>query len=177
MKKHASFLGLSVALCCAFSVPLHAAPIPPRDLAIGVHAGADDPIGDTALELIRQARRRVLVAGYPRVPPAVAAALRAARARGVEVRVVLDRTHASDGYGGAALLARAGIEVAINRRYPFAHDPFVVADDSVAFGSSSFARASDLRGAGRFSVLRRAPKFAESYANEFRRLYSLSGQE
>ncbi|WP_082745266.1 MULTISPECIES: phospholipase D-like domain-containing protein [Burkholderia] len=164
------------ALLCATSAPefARAAQIPSRDAALGAYFDADASSTEIEVELIRLARTRVLVAGGASVPAAVASALCAARGRGVDVRVVLDRTGRATKYSGAAFLASAGVSVALSERVSNAHGPFVVVDDAVVLGTASFAQTRDARGAGNFNVFYRAPQLAQSYATEFWRLYGLA---
>ncbi|MCA3808267.1 MAG: hypothetical protein IOC33_08230, partial [Burkholderia sp.] len=76
--------------CCVTSV--HASQIPSDAASVGTYFSYDNAAADATVDLIEQAQRRVLLAGYTQVPPVVASALRAARARGIEVRVVLVRS-------------------------------------------------------------------------------------
>lgn len=69
---------LLAALGCAASA--HASPIPSDAASVGTYFSYDNLAADATVDLIDNAQRRVLLAGYAHVPPAVAAALRA-RAR------------------------------------------------------------------------------------------------
>ncbi|MDN7676386.1 phospholipase D-like domain-containing protein [Burkholderia oklahomensis] len=169
------FSSVCALLCVASTLELaRAAQIPSRDPALGAYFDADAGSTDIEVALIRRARTRVLVAGGASVPAAVAEALCAARGRGVDVRVVLDRTGHATKYSGAGFLASAGVDVALSDRVPNVHGSFVVVDDAVVLGAASFVQASDERTAGNFNVFYRAPQLAQSYAVEFRRLYGLS---
>ncbi|AVR11840.1 hypothetical protein GNZ24_18735 [Burkholderia thailandensis] len=163
-------------LCAAPALEFaRAAQMPSRDAVPGgAYFDADVGSTDIEVDLIRRAHARVLVAGGASVPAAVASALCAARGRGVDVRVVLDRTGRATRYSGAAFLASAGVDVVLSDRVPNAHGPFVVVDDAVVLGSASFAQIHDERAAGNFNVFYRAPQLAQSYATEFWRLYGLA---
>ena len=123
--------------------------------------------GGAPVDLIEQAQRRVLRAGYTPVPPAVASALRAARARGIEVRVVLVRPPRAGRYSGAGYLKSAGIDVAIDSRHGGPASRFAIVDDSVALTTLSDGAAEQ---ADTVNVFRRAPELAQSYAQSFWRL-------
>lgn len=138
-----------------------------------------------AVELVRGAHQRVLVAGYASVPPALAAALCDARRRGVAVRVVLDRSGTAARYSGAAPLAEAGVDVALARRGARMRAPFVVADDAVALdtGAIDAARAGTPRRAGTgagiaaihgLNVFRDVPRLAQAYTRTFWQLYRVA---
>ncbi|WP_447083456.1 hypothetical protein [Burkholderia glumae] len=148
--------------------------------AASAYFSADDAPVDPAVELVRGARRRVLVAGYGAVPPALAAALRDACRRGVAVRVVLDRSARHGRYSGAAFLAQAGIGLASTRRPGLLRQPFVIADDAVAVGApaelAGAGGTADAAGAGgAVSVFHGVPQLAQTYTHAFWRVYRLAG--
>ncbi|RQR54062.1 hypothetical protein DIE18_28880 [Burkholderia sp. Bp9125] len=157
---------LFAALSCAASA--HATPIPSDAASVGAYFSYDNAAADTTVDLIRQAGRRVLLAGYTHVPPAVAAALRDARSRGVEVRVVLARPARAGKYSGAGYLRGAGIDVAIDTRQGAGAPRFVIVDDDVALTTLADGAPAH---AETVNVFQRAPELAQSYAQSFWRLY------
>jgi len=157
---------LCAALLCA--APVHASQMPPERAASGLGFAYDDTATDTTVDLIRHARRRVLLAGYEALQPAVASALHAARVRGVDVRVVLYRANEAERYRGVGYLTSGGIDVAIDTRRADPAPRFVIADESVALAAP--AQGTPPNGAT-LSVFRRAPEVAQSYAQAFWRLY------
>ncbi|MGS0893311.1 phospholipase D-like domain-containing protein [Burkholderia stagnalis] len=161
---------LLAALGCAATA--HAALIPSDAASVGAYFSYDNAAADATVELIGAARHRVLLGGYTSVPPAVAAALRAARARGVEVRVVLVRSPRVGRYSGAGHLKTAGIDVAIDSRRRDPAPRFAIVDDSVALTTLSDGAAVR---AETVNVFRRAPELAQSYAQSFWRLYREAG--
>ncbi|KVD43525.1 hypothetical protein WS89_19165 [Burkholderia sp. MSMB1072] len=167
MRPAAFFLA---AFCCATSV--HASHIPSDAASVGTYFSYDSAAADATVDLIEQAQRRVLLAGYTQVPPAVASALRSARARGIEVRVVLVRPPRAGRYSGAGYLKSAGIDVAIDSRHGGPASRFAIVDDSVALTTLSDGAAEH---ADTVNVFRRAPELAQSYAQSFWRLYRQAG--
>jgi phosphatidylserine/phosphatidylglycerophosphate/cardiolipin synthase-like enzyme len=156
--------------CCVTSV--HASQIPSDAASVGTYFSYDNAAADATVDLIEQAQRRVLLAGYTQGPPVVASALRAARARGIEVRVVLVRSPRAGRYSGAGYLKSAGIDVAIDSRHGDPAPRFVIVDDSVALTTLSDGAAAH---AETVNVFRRAPELAQSYAQSFWRLYRQAG--
>ncbi|KVF08917.1 hypothetical protein WJ04_08775 [Burkholderia vietnamiensis] len=157
---------LLAALGCAASA--HASPIPSDAASVDTYFSYDNLAADATVDLIDNAQRRVLLAGYAHVPPAVAAALRAARARGVDVRVVLVRSARAGRYSGAGYLKAAGIDVAIDSRHDDPAPRFAIVDDNVALPTLSEGAAAH---AETVNVFQRAPELAQSYAQSFWRLY------
>ncbi len=117
------------------------------------------------------ARQRVWVAGYYFTSSVIAKALRAAHARNVDVRVVLDRSQATLKYSSATFFHNQAVPLWINARYPVMHHKFVVIDaDTIGFGSMNFTRAGAQQNAENFNLFRRWPQLAGLYAKEFKRL-------
>jgi phosphatidylserine/phosphatidylglycerophosphate/cardiolipin synthase-like enzyme len=170
MKYPACFRCLGLALVVAWPVSAYAACPPSRIDAIGAYFASTHDDAGLSLALIEQARERVLVAGYPALPPALARALADARRRGVDVHVVLDRSRAPWRYSGATALALAGVDVAALRARMPAAGRFVVADDAVALGAAGYRATEDGHETGGFNLFRHAPELARAYAGEFWRL-------
>ncbi|WLE58734.1 hypothetical protein GIY62_16675 [Burkholderia plantarii] len=186
MKPHACLVALVVAILALASPGVLALPAPfvgtATSTVTSTYFAADVAPADPAVELVRTARQRVLVAGYDSVPPALAAALRDARLRGVAVRVVLDRSgrQMRMRYSGTAFLAEAGIGFASTSRPGLMRQPFVVVDDAVAIGAPAglTGNADAVRAGGPMrglNVFRGVPQFAQTYTHAFWRLYRLAG--
>jgi phosphatidylserine/phosphatidylglycerophosphate/cardiolipin synthase-like enzyme len=121
--------------------------------------------------LIATARDRVWVAGYYFTSATIAKALDRAHARGVDVRVVLDRSQATQKYSSATYFHNRGVALWINARYPVMHHKFLVVDaDTVGFGSMNFTGAGAQKNAENFNLFRRWPALVAPYAAEFERL-------
>jgi phosphatidylserine/phosphatidylglycerophosphate/cardiolipin synthase-like enzyme len=120
---------------------------------------------------ILDASKRVWIVGYYFTSAPIARALHEAHARGVDVRVVLDRSQATSRYSSATYFYNQRVPVSINSRYPILHHKFLVIDaDTVGFGSMNFTRSGAQKNAENFNLFRRWPKLAETYASEYQRL-------
>jgi phosphatidylserine/phosphatidylglycerophosphate/cardiolipin synthase-like enzyme len=161
------------ALACAASIA-HAAPVSLNNATVETYFSPGGGAGPAAVGLIEGAKRRIWLAGYSFTSPAIAKALRQARERGVQVRVVLDKSNLTGKYSGATYLSNARVDVRIDSRYPIMHHKFIVADDILALGSMNFTKAGDQKNAENFNIFRGAPGLASVYAAEFDRLYSES---
>lgn len=127
----------------------------------------DEAIAST----IDGATRRVWVAGYYFTSSSIAKALHRAHARHVDVRVVLDRSQATQRYSSATYFHNNGVPIKINARYPVMHHKFLVVDsDTVGFGSMNFTRSGSERNAENFNLFRYWPGLVDAYASEFQRL-------
>lgn len=150
-----------------------AVPFPPAsanatvDVFFSPGGRTDHAIADA----IDAARQRVWIAGYYFTSSSIARALDAAWRRGVDVRVVLDRSQATSTYSSATYFHNQGVPLWINARYPVMHHKFLVVDDgTVGFGSMNFTRAGAQHNAENFNLFRHWTALAGTYAREFDRL-------
>ncbi|MGJ7579478.1 phospholipase D family protein [Variovorax sp. RHLX14] len=121
--------------------------------------------------LISSARSRVWLAGYYFTSATIAKALDQAHARGIDVRVVLDRSQVTQKYSSATYFHNHGVPLWINARYPVMHHKFLIVDaDTIGLGSMNFTRAGAQKNAENFNLFRRWPAIVAPYAAEFDRL-------
>jgi phosphatidylserine/phosphatidylglycerophosphate/cardiolipin synthase-like enzyme len=103
------------------------------------------------------------------IVPEIAAALMAAKRRGVDVRAVLDKSQRTERYSGATFLADAGIPVVIDELPAIAHNKVLVIDDAtIITGSFNFTRAAQERNAENVFVVHGDRETARRYAENWR---------
>lgn len=158
----------------ATEVPL---PAPSAGAQAQVFFSPDDGTDRAIAQALGQARQRVWIAGYYFTSSTIAKALEQAHARGLDVRVLLDRSQVSLRYSSATYFHNHGVPLWINARYPVMHHKFVVIDqDTVGFGSMNFTRAGAEQNAENFNLFRRWPQLTGTYATEFLRLQKESAK-
>lgn len=124
---------------------------------------------------IDRAHRSILVAAYSFTSKAIAQALVRAARRGVDVRVVMDKSQKSERYTSATFLANMRIPVRIDSRYAIMHNKFMVIDgETVQTGSFNYTTAAARRNAENVLVLRDNPQVASTYRREWDRLWNES---
>lgn len=127
------------------------------------------------VEAIAGARRQILVQAFSFTSRKLAAALIAARRRGVEVRVLADREQTFSGENSRVPdLVAAGISVDLEVRYQSAHNKVMVLDaDSpeatVITGSYNWTYAAQSRNAENVVIFRRHPELVRQYAANWQR--------
>ena len=127
------------------------------------------------VEAIGQAQRQILVHAFSFTSRRIAAALIAARRRGVAVLVTADQEQAGVGDGTRIReLAAAGIPVWLEGSYAAAHSKVMIIDAgtrdaAVITGSFNWTAAAQRRNAENVLILRRSPALAEAYAANWRR--------
>jgi phosphatidylserine/phosphatidylglycerophosphate/cardiolipin synthase-like enzyme len=118
---------------------------------------------------IEAARRAILLQAYSFTSRPIAAALMAAKRRGVDVRAVLDKSQRMERYSGATFLADAGIPVVIDELPAIAHNKVLVIDDAtIITGSFNFTRAAQERNAENVFVVHGDREIARRYAENWR---------
>lgn len=142
----------------------------PVEIAFSPHGGATGLVVHT----IESAKTTVHVAAYSFTSRPIAQALLEAHKRGVDVRVVVDKSNATSKYTAATFLANQGVPVRIDYRYAIMHDKFIVVDgQAVETGSMNFTSAGEHANGENIIVLH-DPEVAQRYGQEWERLWAES---
>jgi phosphatidylserine/phosphatidylglycerophosphate/cardiolipin synthase-like enzyme len=134
----------------------------------------DDAEG-MVVRAIEAARKQILVQAFSFTSRPIAAALIAARARGVDVQVTADRDQTFAGEGSRIPeLAVAGIPIWLEVRYQSAHNKVMVIDagrasPAVVTGSANWTAAAARKNAENVVILRDDQRMARAYAANWRR--------
>jgi phosphatidylserine/phosphatidylglycerophosphate/cardiolipin synthase-like enzyme len=182
MTKH-HFTSIAVFLAIGLSTPATFAServaLRGEAAAVDVLFSSQDDIATYVVDFINKSQRRVWVAGYYFTQPDIARAIGQAKARGLDVRVILDSSQASaEKYSGATFLRNAGVPVLIHARQAIMHHKFLICDEErVGFGSANFTQAAMKKGgdprktnAENFNLFVGVPGLVKQYSNEFERL-------
>jgi phosphatidylserine/phosphatidylglycerophosphate/cardiolipin synthase-like enzyme len=117
----------------------------------------------TVIQALNSAQHQILVQAFSFTSAPIATAIVNARKRGVEVRVILDKSNARRGYSGATFLEHAGVPVLIDAQHAIAHNKVMIIDgQTVITGSFNFTRAAEQNNAENL-VLIHNPAIAEQY--------------
>lgn len=153
--------------------------------AVDVYTAPQDDITMYVVDFISKNQRRVWVAAYVLTHPDIARAIAQAKARGLDVRVVLDAKEAGKGDSGATYLRNSGVPIWLHGSRAIMHHTFIVGDDErVGFGSASFTKAA-MNGrkgdplksnAENFNLFVGVPALNKQYAAEFERLVAESSR-
>ena len=104
----------------------------------------------------------------------MALALLEAHGRGVDVRVLVDKSQATAQYTAATFLANLGVPVRVDYQYAIMHNKFIVVDgETVQEGSFNYTAAAEGRNAENVVVLHDT-SVAQQYAREWERLWAES---
>jgi len=133
---------------------------------------------DLVIKVIDASSRELRVLAYSFTSAPVVEALLRAKARGVDIKVVVDRRnnevedHSGKARAALSALVNAGVDVRTIDVYPIHHDKVIVSDRrTVELGSFNFSDAAARRNSENVLVNWGNPRLAEAYLDHFRRNY------
>lgn len=136
----------------------------PSAQSISVAFSPDGGATQAVVNAIDEAQHSVRLGAYFFTSKPIAQALVVAHRRGVQVRVILDKSQATHSYSGATFLANNGIPTRIDRRHSIYHNKiFVIDGRTVVTGSFNFTKAAENNNAENVIVLRNYPDIARQY--------------
>jgi phosphatidylserine/phosphatidylglycerophosphate/cardiolipin synthase-like enzyme len=141
------------------------------EVAFSPDRGAEELV----LKLIGQAKTTIRVAAYSFTSRPIAEALVAAKRRGVDVRIVVDKSQLSERYTFATFTANMGIPTRVNSNYAIFHNKYLVVDQQhVGTGSFNFTSSAAHRNAENFLAVWDNPTLAASYTNRWQSYWAES---
>lgn len=132
----------------------------------------------TLMRFIGEAKSSILMAAYGLTSNDIGQALVAARKRGVDVRVVVDKDHngrQKSPNSVVAFLAANDIPVRVDTAVKIQHNKFIVVDQkSVEQGSYNFTQAAEKDNAENIMISRDNPKLAALFTKAWQKLWAQS---
>jgi len=123
---------------------------------------------DAVVSALQAAKKTVLVQAYSFTSAPIAKALVDAKKRGVDVRVILDKSQRTERYTGATFLANEGVPVFIDADHRIAHNKVMVIDaQTVITGSFNFTKAAERGNAENVLLILHAPELAKRYGENW----------
>jgi len=117
----------------------------------------------TVVQALNSAQHQILVQAFSFTSAPIATAIVGARKRGVDVRVILDKSNARKGYSAATFLEHGNVAVLIDAQHAIAHNKVMIIDgQTVITGSFNFTRAAEQNNAENLVVIHN-PAIAEQY--------------
>ena len=146
-RKHIIF-GCVVLVCLAVAIGYSAsqdtkpASSPTQD--IEVYFSPNGGCTDAVVKALGNAKQSVYVQAYSFTSAPIAQALVEAHKRGVQVKVILDKSQRTEKYSSADFVAHAGIPVQIDAKHAIAHNKVMIVDEeAVITGSFNFTKAAE----------------------------------
>ncbi len=109
---------------------------------------------DAIVRTLTDAKKTVLVQAYSFTSVPIAKALLAAKKRGVNVQVILDKSQRTAKYSSATFLFNSGIPTYIDPAHAIAHNKIMIIDGLIVItGSFNFTRAAEENNAENLLIL------------------------
>jgi len=123
---------------------------------------------DMIIDAINKTRSKLLIQAYSFTSAPIAKAVTEAHQRGVDVRVIVDKSQVSERYTSATFLKHAGIPVVIDKRPAIAHNKVMVFDDQAVFtGSFNFTKSAQERNAENGMLIRGDKTVVKAYSDNW----------
>jgi len=124
--------------------------------------------------VIDQAKNTIYMQAYGLTHPDIIGSLIKAKGRGVEVRILLDRSNLTQKYSKIEELKQVGIEVSIDKVSGIAHNKIIIADlDTVVTGSFNFTVSAAKRNVENVLIIQDS-NIAHSYLQNWFARYAVN---
>jgi phosphatidylserine/phosphatidylglycerophosphate/cardiolipin synthase-like enzyme len=148
---------LAVMSLLALWLPAAAADLVLKNVPAQVYFSPHGGCQQAVVAAIATARKSILVQAYSFTSAPIAAALKEAHDRGVDVRVILDKSQRTEHYSGLTFLVHAGVPVWVDSAHAIAHNKVMVIDgETVITGSFNFTKAAEEKNSENLLVLKDA---------------------
>ena len=139
-----------------------------RELHVAVYHSPKGGCTDAVVRELNRARREVLVQAYSFTSKPIAQALIDAKARGVHVEILLDRSNEQETYTELAHLITEGVVPHIDAQHAIAHNKVMIIDrHTLITGSFNFTHQAEVENAENLLVLKGHPQVLNSYYQDF----------
>jgi phosphatidylserine/phosphatidylglycerophosphate/cardiolipin synthase-like enzyme len=168
-------IGVVVRRLIASLLLLLAVPAFPTDLMLKnapaqVYFSPSGGCTDAIVATIDNAKKSIRVLAYSFTSAPIAGALKSAHDRGVDVRVILDKSQRTERYSGMTFLIHAGIPTRIDVVHAIAHNKVMVIDgETVITGSFNFTKAAESKNAENLLIIQ-DPGLAKLYQANWEKL-------
>jgi phosphatidylserine/phosphatidylglycerophosphate/cardiolipin synthase-like enzyme len=141
---------------------------PSLQYAFSPRQGATTLVIDT----INQAKETILVAAYSFTSQSIAKALVRAKNRGIDVKIVMDKSQDLEPYSSLSFFLDENIPVRINYNYVIMHNKFMVIDNkTLQLGSYNYTYSAEKKNAENVMVIKNAGTAATEYAKQWQKLW------
>lgn len=122
------------------------------------------------VDTIASAKQSILVQAYSFTSAPIAKALADAKSRGIDVKVILDKSQRKAQYTSVTYLQHCGIPTWIDYKVAIAHNKVMVIDgQTVITGSFNFTKAAQFKNAENLLIIRDSVLAKQYAANWWRR--------
>ncbi len=158
--------GFTDAMTLGFVLRVLRRLLPPP--SVEAHFSPKGGCTDAVVREIGQARKEVLVQAYSFSSRPIAEALVAAKTRGVEVTVLLDKSNETETYSDLPLFLEQGLAPLVDAHHAIAHNKVMIVDRrTLITGSFNFTHQAEAENAENLLILKGYPALAKAYLDQF----------
>ncbi len=148
-------------------IPLPVKTAPTFEVAFSPKQGATQLITAT----IAKAKSTICLAAYSFTSETIAQALIAAKERGVEVKVILDKSQLKQN-SVARLLQENDVTVKFSHKYSIMHNKFIIIDDNtLQLGSFNYTKSAEAKNAENVLIINHCSELASQYAKQWQKIW------
>jgi len=123
---------------------------------------------DIIVREVKKARRHILIQAYSFSSKPIAEALKAAKLRGVQVEILLDRSNEQEAYSDLPFFQEQGLSPLVDAQHAIAHNKIMLIDHSTLLtGSFNFTHQAEAENAENLLVLKGHPDLFDAYHKNF----------
>lgn len=145
-----------------------------------VYFSPDGGCTDAIVSELGKAHSNVLVQAYSFTSAPIAKAILDAKKRGVDVRVLLDKSQRTAKYSSADFLHNSAVPTFIDSKHAIAHNKIMVIDKRIVItGSFNFTKAAETSNAENLLVIddpKLAAKYVQNWNNHFKHCAAYLGR-
>lgn len=164
-----SALGLALVACALVAMAGSAVSAEAiHDVTATVRFSPNGGCSDAIVAAIAEAKTQIRVQAYSFTSAPIGKALVAAKQRGVDVAVIVDKSQNNERYTAADFVSHAGIPVVVDITPAIAHSKVIIIDSvTVVTGSYNFSSAAETKNVENLLVLNSIP-LAAAYLGNWR---------
>jgi phosphatidylserine/phosphatidylglycerophosphate/cardiolipin synthase-like enzyme len=137
-------------------------------LTVAAHFSPKGGCTEAVVAELKKARHEVLVMAYSFSSKPIAQALVDAKARGVHVEIVLDRSNEQEAYSDLTFFQEQGLAPLLDASHAIAHNKVMVIDKrTVITGSFNFTHQAEAENAENLLVIKGHPELIARYRQDF----------
>ena len=137
-------------------------------LSVAVYHSPKGGCTDAIVRELNRARREILVQAYSFTSKPIAQALIDAKARGVHVEILLDRSNEQETFTELEHLIAEGMVPQIDAQHAIAHNKIMLVDRrTLVTGSFNFTHQAEAENAENLLIIKGDPKLLDSYHHSF----------
>ncbi|WP_196592506.1 phospholipase D family nuclease [Pectinatus sottacetonis] len=134
------------------------------EVAFSPDGGAEKAI----IKAINAAEKSIKVQAYNFTNHNIAKALLKAKKRGIDVKIILDKSQETDKYSSARFFANNHIPTKIDHQFSIAHSKIIIIDDiNIVTGSYNFTKSAETKNAENVLIIRNNPELAQLYVKNW----------